>query len=487
VGTPSETDLLRAEVEKCRLVIAQQAEVVSKQAAIIAELTAKVATLEALVFKQAELLGRNSKNSNSPPSSDAPAGGSNKPRKRKKKGRQRGGQKGHEGSHRKLVAPEHVDEVVDMFPARCDRCHRSLPKTLDPNPKRHQHTELSPFVPHVTEYRRHAVRCALCGHRTRAHYDDDVIPRYAFGPRLMGVVVMLTGVYHLSRRNTARLLFEMLGLGISTGSISNIEHRMSAALEPAVDEVWEHARAAPVKHTDGTTWLQAGMMLALWTLATAGVTVFKILKNGQRATLEREILPTTQGVLVSDRATALQFWAMHLRQICWAHLLRKFISFAERDGPARRLGRELLDCTGVIFSYWNDFKEGRLTREQLAARVAPVRADFEHTLRRAIDADISGLSGSCANIWEHREALWSFVEVDGVEPTNNHAERELRAFVLWRKRSFGTQSDRGNRFAERMMTIAHTARKQGRDLLAFLVACASHADDESTPSLFAVA
>lgn len=74
-----------------------------------------------------------------------------------------------------------------------------------------------------------------------------------------------------------------------------------------------------------------------------------------------------------------------------------------------------------------------------------------------------------------------------MEPTNNHAERELRRFVLWRKRSFGTQSDRGNRFAERLMTIAHTARKQGLDVLAFLVACASTTDDEPAPSLFAVA
>ena len=125
------------------------------------------------------------------------------------------------------------------------------------------------------------------------------------------------------------------------------------------------------------------------------------------------------------------------------------------------------------------------SREQLAARIAPVRVDFERTLRGAIDADIKGLSGSCADMWEHREALWTFVEVDGVEPTYNHAERELRAFVLWRRRSFGAQSERGHRFAERLMTVARTARKPGRDVLAFLVACANRADDEPVPSLFA--
>jgi len=269
--------------------------------------------------------------------------------------------------------------------------------------------------------------------------------------------------------------------------VSNIEQRMSDAVKPAFDEAWEQARAAPVKHTDGTSWAQTGVLLALWTVATVGATVFKILPNGQRATLTSQILPDPRGVLVSDRASALTFWVMKLRQICWAHLLRKFISFAERDGPARRFGRELLDCTSIVFAYWGDFKEGLLTRDELIARIAPVHADFKRTLRGAIDADVERLSGSCANIWEHRDALWTFVDTDAVEPTNNHAERELRAFVLWRRRCFGSQSDRGNRFAERLMTIAHTARKQGRDILTFLVACANRTDDDPMPSLFAQA
>ncbi len=237
-------------------------------------------------------------------------------------------------------------------------------------------------MPRVTEWRRHEVPCPACGHATRAHYDDDVIPGYAFGPRVMAVVALLTGVYHLGRRDTVSLLRELLGLRISTGSVSNIERRMSAAVEPAVDEAWERARAAPVKHTDGTTWLRAGVMLALWTVAAVGVTVFKILANGQRNTLEREVLPERKGILVSNRATALKFWAMPMRQICWAHLLRKFVSFAERDGPTRTMGRELLDATKVVFAYWLDFKEGRFTREQLAARVAPVRTASDVLTRR---------------------------------------------------------------------------------------------------------
>ena len=160
------------------------------------------------------------------------------------------------------------------------------------------------------------------------------------------------------------------------------------------------------------------------------MTVFKILSDGQGDTLERDLLTSTKGVLVSGRALALKFWAMRLRQSCWAHLLCQLVSFAERDGPTRTLGRELLDCTRVIFAYGYDFKEGRHTREQVAARIAPVRVDFERTLRRAIDANIKGLSGSCSTMWEHREALWTFVSVDGVEPTNDHLARAARLRAL---------------------------------------------------------
>ncbi len=476
-------DAVIAELSKRDAELAKRDAVIADQAKLIAAMITKMTALEALVQKQAEMLGRNSNNSSLPPSSDGP--GAAKPRKKSKKGRKRGGQKGHKGSHRTLLPPEQVDEFIDMYPARCQACAQKLPKTPDEQPTRHQHTELCPYAPHVTEYRRHEVCCEACGHCTRALYDDDIIPSSAFGPRLMSLVVILTGVFHLSRRATVRLLKMVYGLHISLGSVSNIERRMSEAVAPAVEEAWRLAQAAPVKHTDGTSWRSAGVMLALWTVATVGATVFKILPNGQRATLRSEVLPEPSGVLVSDRATALKFWVMKLRQICWAHLIRKFVAFAERAGPAHSLGRELLDCTSVIFAYWGDFKEGLLTRAELVTRMAPVRKDFERTLRRAIKANIEGLSGSCNDMWEHREALWTFVDTEGVEPTNNHAERELRGFVLWRRRCFGSQSERGNRFAERLMTIAHTARKQGRDVLAFLMACASRVEDEPMPSLFA--
>lgn len=473
-----------AEIEHLRAALAARDADLAAERVRRAELEAQVAELTEAVRALRELLGRNSGNSNKPPSSDPP--GTRTKEQKKKVGGRRGGQKGHRGSHRMLVPAEQVEEIVDLYPPECESCWEPLPKTPDSSARRYQYTELKPLAVHVTEFRRHAVVCPCCRYKTRAAYDPAIIPRFSFGPRLMAVVAMLTGVYHLSRRETVRLLWELLGVRISLGAVSAIEARVSESVEPAVDEVVEDARNAAIKHGDGTSWLRAGVMFSLWVLATTAVTAFKILDNGQTDTLRIDLFGRVRGILVSDRATALKFWVMKQRQICWAHLARKFVSFSERDGPAGTIGKELVEYTRLLFDYWSMFKQGRLDRATFIARMAPVRPQVDSLLERAVAANVKGLSGSCEDILEHREALWTFVERDGVEPTNNHAERELRSFVLWRRRSFGSQSVRGDRFAERLMTIAHTARKQGRDVLAFLTACcASRSAGTPTPSLLA--
>ncbi len=468
---------------------ARDAALVAKDAEIAA-LTAQVTTLIKQVAELTEKLGQNSRNSHLPPSSDPPGNGgkpgkpgSSKPRSKSE--RKRGGQRGHRGTRRTLVPEAQVNEFVDLYPAECESCWKALPEIPDAHAKRYQITEVPPILPHTTEVRRHTVACFGCGHKTRAAYDENLIPASPFGPRLMGMVALLTGVYHVSRRKAATLLSDLVGVPISLGAISAVEARVSDAVKPAVDEAWTRVEGAAVKHTDGTSWLKAGTLLALWTIATAAATVFKIVTDGSRATLQ-PLYGALRGILVSDRATALRFWAMDRRQICWAHLLRKAVSFSERDGPSATFGRDLLNYIGILFEYWHDYKAGKLDRATFQAWMAPVRAQVEELLARAVASNIDRLSGSCANILAHKLALWTFVDTDGVEPTNNHAERELRAFVLWRKRSFGTQSDRGNLFAERLMTVAHTARKQGQDVLAFLAGCCeAHAAGTRAPSLFA--
>ena len=261
-----------------------------------------------------EQLGQNSSNSSKPPSTDRP--GTRPPRKSKNKHkRKRGGQPGHRGSHRILLPPDQVDGVVDHYPDQCENCWESLPRTPDENPERFQVTELPPVKPETTEHRGHAVTCS-CGHTTRATIPDQV-KASAFGPRLSSIMAMFTGIYQMGRRQAVAALADLFGVKISLGALSGAEDRVSKAVEPAVDEAWDKAQQADVKHADGTSWRQTGQALQLWTIATAAVTVFKVLTDGTAETL-KTLLGRIKGVLVSDRATALNFWAMKRRQICWA-------------------------------------------------------------------------------------------------------------------------------------------------------------------------
>jgi len=451
-----------------------------------AELVEQVSRLVAQIELLTEQLRQNSKNSHRPPSSDGPgrgSGGAGGSSKKPKSKRNRGGQTGHRGAHRELLAPEAVDDVVDLFPDVCLGCAAELPRVVDDEPSRYQQLDLRDHRPHLTEFRRHAVACPHCGARTRAAYDAAKIPASAFGPCLTAVVGMLTGVYHLSRRKTQRLLQELFGISVSLGALSAMERRASEALATAYEEAKREVEHARVKHTDATSWLRQGRLMSLWTLASMTATVFAIFVDGTRETI-RPFFGRRRGILVSDRASVFGFWHMTERQVCWSHLIRKFISFSERDGPAGAVGRELLGYAALVFEYWHGFIEGDLTRDELQIWLRPVHRELEGALVRAVAADIPRLSGSCEDMLAHRDALWTFVERDDVEPTNNHAERELRAFVLWRKGSFGTQSERGERFAERMMTVAHTARKQGRAVLDFLVgSVTAHLDGAPPPRL----
>lgn len=473
-------------VEDARIAALEAA--VAERDAKIAEQDARIAALTKQVELLTELLNRNSKNSHLPPSSDGPGSGSvggRAARNKRKAERRRGGQKGHRGSHRELLPVDCVDTFEDLFPQVCLGCARPVPRVIDAAACRYQQLDLREHRPHLTEWRRHEVQCEHCGHCTRAAYDSTKIPSSAFGPCLTGTVALLTGAYHLSRRKTQKLLSELFGITVSLGAISAMERRASEALAAAHDEALREVQYAKVKHADATTWTRAGKLMSLWTVASAAATVYRIFADGCRETILPMFGPRV-GFLVSDRATVFSFWAMALRQVCHAHLLRKYVAFCERDGPAGAIGRELLELTSLLFEYWHGFKEGHLTRQELLFWMRPIQRDVERALERGAAADIDRLSGSCADILAHREALWTFVEHDGIEPTNNHGELELRDFVLWRKRSFGSQSERGERFAERVMTVVRTARKQGKDVLDFLVCTVTaHAHGTPAPRLLA--
>ena len=436
---------------------------------------------QALRTKVTELearLGQNSSNSSKPPSSDSPADRGARPGK-PSTGRKRGGQPGHKGSQRVLLTP--TQPPVDCFPESCRRCDKDLPARPDPDPRRHQTVDLPAIVPVVAEWRLHRVTCD-CGAATCATLPAGV-PRGMCEPGLTALIGLLTGDYNISRRRAVGLLSDVLGIEISLGALSEAEDDVSEAVATPADEVRDHVADQPIKHTDATGWKQGGEARTLWTIATTMATAFFITKDGSMPGL-RGLFAKIKGILVSDRGRQFGFWAMSQRQICWAHLIRRFVSFEERKGPAGRMGERLLFCAQTMLHYWHQVRDGSMARAEFQRVMASFRVVIERHIEDGARLNIRGVSGSCKDILVHRDALWTFIDVPGVEPTNNHAERELRAFVLWRKRSFGSQSDRGCRFAARIMTVTHTLRKQKRHVLSFLTqACQAALRGQAPPVL----
>jgi transposase len=452
----------------------------------VEQLTARCEALAKQVEEFQRDKKRNSSNSNKPPSSDGLSERRKIRKPKKSTGRSRGGQPGHQGHYRKILPPEQVDKIINVFPGCCEVCQEVAPKIQQLRPWRHQVVELlkNGGGRHVTEYRCHRVTCT-CGNVIAAPVED--VPSSSFGPRLSSVVCALTGNFQVSRRQVLVLLRELFDISISLGSVSNIEGRMSQALAEPSDDAMQKAELASVKHLDETSWLRDYKRCSTWVFATALLSVFRIVADGTRKSL-RKLLKRRRGILVSDRASVFLYWKMGRRQICWSHLHRLFIAFSQRDGPAAQLGRELADSAELVFIYWRQFQGKHIARDELIRLVSAVRDGMKPCLDRAVGASIEYVSGSCSNLLEHWEAMWTFMDTPGVEPTNNHAERELRRLVLWRKRCFGSQSDRGDRYVERMMTVTHTLRKQKRDVLDFLHQCyAAQLGQASCPRLLVAA
>lgn len=459
-----------------RLVEAQQATIEAKDAEI-ARLHARVEELE-------RRLGENSSNSGKPPSSDSPADRAARS-KDAPSGRRPGGQPGHKPKRRERLPREQVTATTHCFPAACRRCGDALPKAAERAPLWHQVIDLPPMAPRVNEYLLHRVTCA-CGATTCGALPEGT-PSGMLGPGVLALIALLIGDCHVSRRKTQQLLHHLLGIRVSLGALSESEETVSDALDHAVEEARLHALAERVKHVDATTWYQAGKYRALWTMATSAITVFCIAADGTRAAL-RAWLTRIKGVLVSDRGPQFDFWAIERRQICWAHLIRKFASLAERRGRVGEVGADLLMWSRVLLHSWHRVRDGEQTRAEFRTVAANLRGVIEALLDEGTRLPGKGVAGSCRNILEHRDAMWRFVEQSGIEPTNNHAERELRSFVLWRKATSGSRSDRGDRFAANIKSVVHTCRKQRRPVLAYLTR-AVHAAlrGAATPSLLPAA
>lgn len=384
-----------------------------------------------------------------------------------------------------MLLPERVNRIEPLWPDRCENCRQQLPsgpKRIEVGaPERHQVVELPVLVANVTEYQLHAQSCPCCGHTTVAKLPAGV-PTSSFGPRLQAVVSVLSSVYRLSKRALQSLLAEIFSVEMSLGVIITCEQRTSAAVAEPVAEAHEHVQNQPMLNADETGWRERLRRAWLWVAVTASVTVFMIhTKRGAAAA--RKLLGRFAGILGSDRWCAYSSHLVRKRQLCWAHLRRHFVAFAEYGDKteAGRIGVLLLLATDKMFEWWHRIRDGTMSRTTFQRKMKPIREQVEELLRQGAVCGQPKVEATCANLLGLAPAMWTFVRVPGVEPTNNAAERALRPAVVLRKTSFGTHSEDGSRFLERMLTVAATLKQQKRNVLDYVVEACERALLEKRP------
>jgi transposase len=427
-----------------------------------------------------ERIGRSSRNSSKPPSSDGP--GFKPPERRKGSGRKRGGQPGHPGSGPELLPIERVEDVVEHHPDACRRCGTLL-QGEDPAPLRHQVIEIPPIKPVVIEHRLHRLVCPCCSTSTCATLPADV-EATRYGPKLSALVGLLGSAFPLSFSKTQALLSQLLGVEISCGTIAKIRRGLSAALEQPMNQAIAFARqqqvvyvdetGAPTGNADGGN--PDGKRGWQWVMVTAMVTVFMQGLSRTTAAAIELLGDAFGGIVVSDRFSVYNYFPLEQRQLCWAHVIRDLTAIAERQGASAQFGAELLALQQQLFGQWHQWKEGTIDWQTLRRCCWPIRQSFEATLQRVVELGYqrgeqtpwAKTVRTCHKLLKQKEALWTFLEIQDIEPTNNAAERALRHSVIQRKISHGVQSRQGAICRSRLLTVTTSLRQQGRDVWQFM-------------------
>ena len=440
--------------------------------------------LEARVGELERRLNRSSRNSSLPPSQDPPSA---PPRPRGKgSGRKRGGQQGHEGRHRRLLPPERVDEFVEHWPRRCQGCAHEFAGTeqIDAaEPARRQVAELPPIAVRVTEHRLHRVCCPGCETLTTA--EAPAAARWAFGPRLQAAMVTLTVRNRVSRRAATELARELFGVELSTGAVDAILERAGDALAAPHTRLEQEIKQSPVVNIDETGWKTEGERRWLWGALTHKTALFRI-AAGRHASEAQTILGERyDGIVCSDRYRGYDYLDPSRRQVCWAHLLRDFTAHSEGMGEQHDFGCAGLVITNNLFNAWRQFQQDG-DRGKLRRRIKPLqtklRTELEHAARKSTRTRYHGQFAR--NLLKRWPALWTFTHTADVEPTNNHAERGLRGAIIYRKLSFGTQSERGERTIERLLSASITCRLRRQSLFTYLTdVITAHARGDPVPAL----
>lgn len=426
-------------------------------------------------------LGMNSGNSSMPPSSDGPA---DEPVKASppKSNRKRGGQPGHPKRTRGLVPTEECDHVQIHRPEMCDRCGTKLSGD-DPHPQRHQVSDLPPVKPIVTEHQIHTLQCPNCGCLCRGRLPEQV-PRGAFGPGVVVVVMLLSSLGRLSQRIIASLLRDLFRLDISDGQISRLQSVGRQALQAGYEEIVADVRNSAAVNIDETSWWENGAKAWLWTIVGRLGTLFSVRPSRSREEVHALLGDEFDGIIVSDRYSAYSDREDDCHQFCWAHLLRDFQAMIDRGGRSTDIGIRLKSAGQELIHHWHRLQSGQIERRTFNGHSRRLRDDLVDALYDGSHCGHARTAETCRRLGNECASLFVFVHHAGVSPTNNAAEQSLRKSVIFRKLSFGTERQTGSRNLAVIQSVTESCRRLGQgpqDYLAAAIQAAFH--NQPTPRL----
>ena len=403
---------------------------------------------------------RNSTNSSKPPSTDRPK----RQKGKGKSGKPKGGVPGHPAHFRELAPPERVNRFVPHYPTSCDGCGETLsPAMVVGEPMRHQIWELPPVLTVITEHQRLGCLCPRCQTTTRAQLPASV-PSFAFGPRFTAFVALIVGRFRLSRQEASQLVGALTDTTIAPSTVVKLCERASEALKAPAAAIQAEVQASPVAYVDETSFSRGGVLTWLWAAVTATATAFHISDHRSQAARKELMGPNYPGIVVSDRAKAYNDIPAWDRGLCHAHLKRNLVAVIERGGRIGHVAQLVRNEQKRMFVLYHARERGELDQAQVLEKLRPIKARLGKLLKARIARQQPPFK-DMSRLWL---ALFTFVEVTGVEGTSNKVERVPRPAVIWRRTCFGTDSVAGDRFVERMLSVSATCCQRRINLFSYL-------------------
>jgi len=437
------------------------------------ELVDIVLQFQELIFKQNETLeklkshlGKDSKTSSKPPSSDLLQRPEKAKEEEKPQGRRPGGQKGHEGKTRKGFG--RIDRTEILPAKKCNHCGSENLEKTGIRERRQVVAQLVERPIEIVEYRQECTHCKDCGQRVVAPLPLDVVPGQDLGVSLQAMLGWMSHYAHLSYKKQKEWVWEMGKIDVGVGTLRSTIKRVSQAVSRPIQTLQDWVKNQPQVHVDESPWLVKGLKEWLWTISGEGFALFHAGDTRSRAELESLLGASFKGVLISDDFSAYNGYPVAAQQKCLAHLLRHFKQVEKlKSKNQKELAEVFLTLITEAFTQHRKYLQtgDRSLYDEWGV-------DFKKRLKEAIEqwkskaGYAAGLLLKSLVVKSHQ--WWYFLDHPEVPPDNNNAERSLRLGVTKRKVSGGSRSMDGFKDTARLLTVIQTCRAQGRSVLEFL-------------------